>query len=71
MSQSLKVDMEGIGVGPMGSAHESSTSLPIEMSRFLMRPVVVFISSIFTRRFLVVKLVNLSKGLDNTAFPLF
>ena len=56
MSQSRRVVKPGIGVGPMGSVQESSTTFPIDNSRFLIRPVLVFISPIFMRTFLLVKL---------------
>jgi hypothetical protein len=52
----------GIGVGPIGSVQLSLITLPMDNSRFFIRPALVFISSIFTRTFLLVKL-NLCKGL--------
>jgi hypothetical protein len=71
MSQSLRAVSDGMGVGPIGSVQLSVVTLPIDNSRFLMKPVLVFISSIFILTFLVVKLRNLCKGLAINSITIF
>ncbi len=64
MSQSRSVDMDGLGVGPMGSFQLSLTTLPMDSSRLFIWLLPVFISFILTCKFLLDKVdPNLCKGL--------